>query len=201
MNADKFGAFIAACRKEQHMTQLELAQKLQVTDKAVSRWERGKGFPDISMLIPLSEALEITVTELMRSEKMEKREDHFSREEVEIMMADMAEMEGKNRRENRIIAGIANPVVILVALAAVLSGRTSLLVGLMLGCAVALIIIGICMSVMDQKNRDSRRAYGLLMLLGTGGTFLFLYLLGIDSSLLLGALFLLFCVMVGVMSR
>ena len=69
MNADKFGAFIAACRKEQHMTQLELAQKLQVTDKAVSRWERGKGFPDISMLIPLSEALEITVTELMRSEK------------------------------------------------------------------------------------------------------------------------------------
>ena len=117
------------------------------------------------------------------------------------MMADMAKMEGKNRRENRIIAGIANPVVILVTLAAVLSGRTSLLVGLMLGCAVALIIIGICMSVMDQKNRDSRRAYGLLMLLGTGGTFLFLYLLGIDSSLLLGALFLLFCVMVAVMSR
>ena len=117
------------------------------------------------------------------------------------MMADMAKMEGKNRRENRIIAGIANPVVILVTLAAVLSGRTSLLVGLMLGCAVALIIIGICMSAMDQKNRDSRRAYGLLMLLGTGGTFLFLYLLGIDSSLLLGALFLLFCVMVAVMSR
>lgn len=41
MNAEKFGAFVASCRKEQHMTQLELAQKLQVTDKAVSRWERG----------------------------------------------------------------------------------------------------------------------------------------------------------------
>lgn len=40
MNAEKFGAFVASCRKEQHMTQLELAQKLQVTDKAVSRWER-----------------------------------------------------------------------------------------------------------------------------------------------------------------
>ena len=41
MDAEKFGAFIAVCRKENNMTQLQLAQKLKVTDKAVSRWERG----------------------------------------------------------------------------------------------------------------------------------------------------------------
>lgn len=46
MDAEKFGAFISQCRKEKQMTQAELAARLQVTDKAVSRWERGIGFPD-----------------------------------------------------------------------------------------------------------------------------------------------------------
>lgn len=46
MDAKKFGAFIAAMRKEKNMTQMDLARKLQVTDKAVSKWERGLGFPD-----------------------------------------------------------------------------------------------------------------------------------------------------------
>ena len=49
MDTEKFGKFIAACRMDNHMTQKELAQKLQVTDKAVSRWESGKGLPDISL--------------------------------------------------------------------------------------------------------------------------------------------------------
>lgn len=51
MDAEKFGAFISQCRKEKQMTQAELAARLQVTDKAVSRWERGIGFPDISTIL------------------------------------------------------------------------------------------------------------------------------------------------------
>ena len=50
MDAQVFGSFIASVRKEKGMTQAELAQKLSVTDKAVSRWERGQGFPDIHSL-------------------------------------------------------------------------------------------------------------------------------------------------------
>ena len=69
MDAQKFGLFIASVRKEHHMTQAELAQKLQVTDKAVSRWERGLGFPDIGTIEPLADALGLSVSELMRSEK------------------------------------------------------------------------------------------------------------------------------------
>lgn len=69
MDAQKFGTFIAQCRKEKHMTQTELAKKLMITDKAVSRWERGKGFPDISLLLPLASALDLSLTELMCSEK------------------------------------------------------------------------------------------------------------------------------------
>ncbi len=70
MDAKKFGAFFAEIRKEKNITQSDLAIKLQVTDKAGSRWERGIGFPDINTLEPLAGALEISVLELMKSEKI-----------------------------------------------------------------------------------------------------------------------------------
>lgn len=74
MDAKKFGQFIAALRKENNMTQAELAKKLQVTDKAVSRWERGLGFPDINSIEPLADALEVSILEIMRSEKIKETE-------------------------------------------------------------------------------------------------------------------------------
>ena len=61
MDAQQFGTFIAELRRERGMTQAELAAQLRVTDKAVSRWERGLGFPDINTLEPLARALGITV--------------------------------------------------------------------------------------------------------------------------------------------
>lgn len=77
MEASKFGSFLAQLRKEQNMTQSELANKLQVTDKAVSRWERGIGLPDISTLEPLSDALHVTVLELLRSERIDHQDIPF----------------------------------------------------------------------------------------------------------------------------
>ncbi len=70
MDAQKFGAFVAQQRKEKKMTQAELAEKLHVTAKAVSRWERGIGFPDINTIEPLAQALEISILELMKSERV-----------------------------------------------------------------------------------------------------------------------------------
>ena len=57
MEAKELGAFIAGIRKEKQITQAELAKRLHVTDKAVSRWERGVGYPDINTLEPLADAL------------------------------------------------------------------------------------------------------------------------------------------------
>lgn len=74
MDAEKIGVFIHNCRKELGMTQSELAQKLNVTDKAISRWERGVGFPDIKLLEPLAETLHVTVLELMRGERMDSKQ-------------------------------------------------------------------------------------------------------------------------------
>lgn len=63
VEAKEFGRFIAGMRKEKKMTQAELAEKIHVTDKAVSRWERGLGFPDIQTIEPLAQALGISVLE------------------------------------------------------------------------------------------------------------------------------------------
>ena len=72
MDAKKLGKFIAEQRKNNHLTQAALAEKLHVTDKAVSKWERGLGFPDINTIEPLAEALGVSVLEIMKAEKIEK---------------------------------------------------------------------------------------------------------------------------------
>ena len=64
------GMFICKLRKETDMTQMELAQQLHVTDKAVSRWERGIGYPDIQLLPALSESLHVSVAELISCKKI-----------------------------------------------------------------------------------------------------------------------------------
>jgi len=69
MDAKKTGALIAQARHELHLTQKELAARLHVSDRAVSKWERGAGFPDVSLLEPLAEALNLSAAELLRGER------------------------------------------------------------------------------------------------------------------------------------
>ena len=77
-----FGSFLAQLRREKGMTQRELAADLYVSDKAVSKWERGLSVPDISLLVPLAEILNVTVAELLRGRRVEE-EQRFTREETE----------------------------------------------------------------------------------------------------------------------
>lgn len=74
MNNKKIGNYICTLRKKKNLTQKELADQLGVTDKAVSKWERGAGYPDISMLKPLSDVLGTTVNELLEGENLEQGE-------------------------------------------------------------------------------------------------------------------------------
>lgn len=69
MDYEKTGKLIQEMRKERELTQMTLADKLGVTDRAVSKWERGKSFPDVSMLRPLAEALGVSVSELLDGER------------------------------------------------------------------------------------------------------------------------------------
>lgn len=98
MDAKIFGRFLADCRKEKNMTQAELAERLHVTDKAVSRWERGIGFPDINTIEPLAGALGVSVLELMKSQRITAQA--VSREEAAEIVSDALQM-GKAQQSRR----------------------------------------------------------------------------------------------------
>ena len=74
MEQVKIGKFIAECRKNKNLTQAQLAEKLNITDRAISKWETGKGMPDSSIMLDLCNELDISVNELLSGEiiKMEK---------------------------------------------------------------------------------------------------------------------------------
>lgn len=97
-----FGHFLAQLRREKGMTQKELAATLYVSDKAVSKWERGLSVPDISLLVPLAEQLNVTVAELLQGRRVEE-EQRFTREETEdlIRKALTFSVEPPERRQAR----------------------------------------------------------------------------------------------------
>jgi len=101
MNNFKTGALIADLRRQQNWTQSDLAQKLGVTDKAVSRWETGRGLPDISLLKPLSEILGVTVNELIIGERINPEAQTASADETILKT-----LLHSNQRVNRLINGL-----------------------------------------------------------------------------------------------
>ena len=84
MKKESFGNMVAALRKEKGMTQLELAEKMGVTDKAVSKWERDLSFPDVSSIPKLAEILGVSVDELMQV-KAESKEEPIKKKIDEIV--------------------------------------------------------------------------------------------------------------------
>ncbi len=74
MDQKKTGAFIAQCRKEKNLTQVQLAELLEITNQAVSKWENGRGMPDVSLLQPLCNALDISLNELFSGEHISAEE-------------------------------------------------------------------------------------------------------------------------------
>jgi len=108
MNNTKTGKFISACRKELGLTQCQLAEKLNVTDKAVSKWENGKCAPDIATLIPLAETLEVSVVEILNGKQMEQ---------VELQMeADVAIVDTMKKSKKKIIISVICAVAVVLVL-------------------------------------------------------------------------------------
>lgn len=104
MNQQKLGNFISKLRKEKGLTQQDLANELNLTDKAISKWERGLSCPDISLLIPLSEILEVSVNELLLGEKLNNNitkssADKSTKEAIKISINELT----RNKKKNKLL--------------------------------------------------------------------------------------------------
>ncbi len=96
MDQIKIGKFIAECRKKNKLTQMQLAEKLNITDRAISKWENGKGMPDSSIMLDLCNELKISVNELLSGEII-KMEDYKKQAEENLLKMEK-EREEKDRQ-------------------------------------------------------------------------------------------------------
>lgn len=113
MNQEKIGKFILQIRKEKNMTQQELADSIGVSDKAVSKWENGRGMPDLSLIKPLCNILGITINELLSGEKLSKGS---YQEKLEENILNTIYTDKKLKQTNKIFKIIISTIIVVILL-------------------------------------------------------------------------------------
>ena len=120
MNQEKIGKFIAQLRKEKKMTQIDLANKLGITDRAISKWENGRGMPDLSLLIPLCEILDVSINELLSGVKLDKKDYQEKLEENIINTIDYTDK--KIKKTKKIFAIILSVIISFIVILMIMYG-------------------------------------------------------------------------------
>ena len=115
MDQLKIGKFIAECRKQKNLTQMQLAEKLGITDKAISKWERGIAMPDSSIMLEFCDILGISVNELLSGEKINMENNNNKNEQILLEMA--KELENKNKTVWKSML-----VIMIISMTALFSG-------------------------------------------------------------------------------
>ena len=114
MDQVKVGKFIAECRKNKNLTQFQLAEKLNITDRAISKWETGKGMPDSSIMLELCNELGISVNELLSGEVIKMENYNEKAEENLLEMAKKEEIQNKKMMMYEWVIGGLSSVTFLV---------------------------------------------------------------------------------------
>ena len=99
MNQEQIGNFIAQLRKEKKLTQIDLASKLGITDRAISKWENGRGMPDLSLLMPLCEILDVSINELLSGARLDNKNYQEKLEENIINAIDYSDKKIKKTKK------------------------------------------------------------------------------------------------------
>ena len=116
MDQIKIGKFIAECRKEQNLTQMQLAERLNITDRAISKWENGRSMPDSSIMLELCDVLKISVTDLLNGEKVNT--ENYSKK-LEQSLIDMVKQKEEADRMLLFLELLVGAVCVGVMLATV----------------------------------------------------------------------------------
>ena len=120
MNQEKIGRFIAELRKEKRMTQIDLANKLGITDRAISKWENGRGMPDLSLLPPLCEILDVSINELLSGARLDKKDYQEKLEENIINTIDYTDK--KIRKTKKIFIITISIILMFIVMLMVMYG-------------------------------------------------------------------------------
>ena len=113
MNQIKIGKFIAECRKKNNLTQMQLAEKLDITDRAISKWENGKAMPDSSIMLDLCNELKISVNELLSGEMIEMKNYDKSVEKNLLDMVKQKEEADKRLLTLEVFIGVLVTIIFL----------------------------------------------------------------------------------------
>ncbi len=120
MDQIKIGKFIAECRKKKNLTQAQLAEKLSITDRAVSKWETGNAMPDSDVMLELCEILEISVNELLSGEKIDLEQKSEQLDGLILQMAQNEERYHKRLRHSACVI-FTTSLVALICLISLIS--------------------------------------------------------------------------------
>ena len=153
MDQIKIGKFIAEERKAKKYTQRELADKLSISDKTISKWERGNGFPEVSLLLPLCNELEITVNELLSGERLQEMDYKKKAEENMVNLV----KEAQESKKKIIMSAMVSVLVIVAAVPLfVVAGMFEMQVWtrvLLMGIGFVVMVMGIAIScVLDREQ-------------------------------------------------
>ena len=155
MDQVKIGKFIAHCRKEKNMTQAELAEKLNITDRAISKWETGKGMPDSSIMLELCDELDISVNELLSGEMI--RMDNYNKVAEENFIKFQKEKEDSDKRllfTEIIIGSIVTISFLLMIFLSIFAIENIAWKTITIIVGIVIFIIGIgCSLLIEQKAR------------------------------------------------
>ena len=153
MDQVKIGKFIASCRKEVGLTQAVLAEKLGLSDRAVSKWETGKSMPDSGIMLELCDLLKINVNELLSGEKI--MTETYNRIAEENLLAMKREVEEKNRQLLKLEVMIGAPATIaglvLCGVAAYVDMSNYLRCGLIVFAVMMIVIVAFIAVGIEQK--------------------------------------------------
>ena len=116
MNQIKIGKFIAECRKNSNLTQMQLAEKLNITDRAISKWENGKAMPDSSIMLDLCKELKISVNELLSGEMIDMKNYNKIAEENLFKLNESNEKKKKIMLKSAIVIGLLIFIIIVIQL-------------------------------------------------------------------------------------
>ena len=153
MDQIKIGKFIADERKRKGYTQKQLSEKLDISDKTISKWERGNGFPEVSLLLPLCNELEITVNELLSGERVSEDDYRKKAEENMVNLVKEAQESKKKIILSTMVAGLSVVAAVpLVMVAGMLEMETWLRILLIV---ISLTIIGMGVSIACILDREA----------------------------------------------